>query len=100
MGEEEKRRIFRLAFADHERNRGGPQSQGCAAVDVGKKKKKKTFTLWLPLHDSLVLVAALNGCRVLKKQREEAVQPFAAFTLYPDTFPFFSVWGLPYCRPA
>jgi hypothetical protein len=99
-GKKKKKENFCLAFADHERNRGGPQSQGCAAVDVGKEKKKKTFTLWLPLHDSLVLVAALNGCRVLKKQREEAVQPFAAFTLYPDTFPFFSVWGLPYCRPA
>lgn len=97
MGEEEKGEFLFGLCRSRTKSRGTtePRLRG-----GGCWKEEKTFTLWLPLHDSLVLVAALNGCRVLKKQREEAVQPFAAFTLYPDTFPFFSVWGLPYCRPA
>jgi hypothetical protein len=98
MGEEEKRRIFVWPLPITNEIEGDHRAK--AARRWMLKRREKTFTLWLPLHDSLVLVAALNGCRVLKKQREEAVQPFAAFTLYPDTFPFFSVWGLPYCRPA
>jgi hypothetical protein len=42
-GKKKKKENFCLAFADHERNRGGPQSQGCAAVDVEKKRKLSRF---------------------------------------------------------
>lgn len=102
-GEEEKENFgFRLAFADHERNRGDHRAKAARRWMLKRRKRKlsrRTFgccRCTIPLYQFLPW---LSGVEQATRRGSSRSDVFAAFTLYPDTFPF-AVWGLPYCKAA